>query len=75
MARSMSVTVILQQLAKNRTGSGWAIKVLQTFTGGDGGTPLATLIFDQLGNLYGDGCGIVHNSCLMRTEAGRRRFA
>jgi uncharacterized repeat protein (TIGR03803 family) len=37
-----------------QSNGGWAIKVLHSFTGGsDGGIPLATLIFDQVGNLYG----------------------
>jgi uncharacterized repeat protein (TIGR03803 family) len=34
--------------------NGWAFKVLYTFTGGnDGGQPVAALIFDDAGNLYG----------------------
>src|ERR1700722_20170534 len=37
-----------------QSSGGWAIKVLHRFTGGlDGGKPLATLIFDRVGNLYG----------------------
>jgi uncharacterized repeat protein (TIGR03803 family) len=37
-----------------RSNGGWAIKVLHSFTGVmDGGIPLATLIFDRVGNLYG----------------------
>ena len=36
------------------SGSGWTEKVLYSFQGGDDGSlPLAGLIFDQLGNLYG----------------------
>lgn len=41
-----------------QSNGGWAIKVLHRFTGGlDGGKPLATLIFDQVGNLYGTARG------------------
>jgi uncharacterized repeat protein (TIGR03803 family) len=41
------------ELASQSNG-GWAIKVLHTFTGfEDGGEPLSTLIFDEVGNLYG----------------------
>ena len=37
-----------------RTGGGWTAKVLYHFTGHeDGGYPIAHLIFDQGGNLYG----------------------
>ncbi len=37
-----------------RTSSGWKEQVLYSFTGGvDGGGPLAGLIFDTSGNLYG----------------------
>lgn len=37
-----------------RAGGGWTESVLYSFTGGDdGGTPLAGLIFDAAGNLYG----------------------
>jgi uncharacterized repeat protein (TIGR03803 family) len=36
------------------TGSGWALKVLHTFQGGDDGfNPAGGLIFDQAGNIYG----------------------
>ncbi|HXM22466.1 MAG TPA: choice-of-anchor tandem repeat GloVer-containing protein [Terriglobales bacterium] len=49
------------------SNGGWAIKVLHSFTGGaDGGIPLAALILDQVGNLYGtarqggnNGAGVV----------------
>ncbi|MGA9308280.1 MAG: choice-of-anchor tandem repeat GloVer-containing protein [Candidatus Sulfotelmatobacter sp.] len=52
--------------------SGWSYTVLHTFTGPDGGTPFAGLIFDAAGSLYGTtvdggigtaacpgGCGVV----------------
>ncbi len=36
------------------SGSGWTYSVLYTFTGGvDGGQPVAALVFDKSGNLYG----------------------
>ena len=36
------------------SGSGWSEKVLYSFQGGnDGSLPLAGLVFDQLGDLYG----------------------
>ncbi len=54
------------------SGGGWTESVLHSFTGGpDGGAPLAGLIFDATGNLYGTtwegadyklcygGCGVV----------------
>jgi uncharacterized repeat protein (TIGR03803 family) len=34
-------------------GGGWTEKVLHSFTGTDGSSPLANLIFDAAGNLYG----------------------
>jgi uncharacterized repeat protein (TIGR03803 family) len=61
---------IVFQLVPNLDGS-WKENVLHQFTGGnDGGEPLAGLIFDQAGNLYGtttqggtcvfkQGCGVV----------------
>src|SRR6202521_5039738 len=63
---------VVFQLTPNADGS-WKEEVSHTFTGGDGGTPSAGLIFDQAGkNLYGtaelggnfsqcngNGCGLV----------------
>jgi uncharacterized repeat protein (TIGR03803 family) len=58
------------ELTPNSDGT-WTESVLYTFTGGsDGGSPVAGLIFDQAGNLYGTtefggnlncqyGCGVV----------------
>jgi uncharacterized repeat protein (TIGR03803 family) len=34
-------------------GGGWTEKMLHSFTGTDGSSPLANLIFDAVGNLYG----------------------
>jgi uncharacterized repeat protein (TIGR03803 family) len=45
------------KLAPNADGS-WRESVLHSFKGGyDGGSPFATLIFDQAGNLYGAATG------------------
>ncbi len=58
------------KLTPNADGT-WTESVLYSFTGGtDGGTPMASLVFDQTGNLYGTtqwggssncqyGCGVV----------------
>ncbi len=57
----------------SKTSSGWQFNVLYNFTGGaDGGDPVANLVFDAAGNLYGTtlvggnlagcsgaGCGVV----------------
>jgi uncharacterized repeat protein (TIGR03803 family) len=51
-----------------RSGSNWTEKTLHSFTGAsDGGTPRGTLVFDQIGNLYGatklggaNGVGVVY---------------
>jgi hypothetical protein len=41
-----------------RKGGAWAETILYTFTGGnDGGNPMAGLIFDEQGNLYGTDLG------------------
>ena len=38
------------------SNGGWTESVLYSFTGGnDGGNPLAGVIFDRVGNLYGPG--------------------
>jgi len=63
-----------------RAAGGWTEKVLHKFSGPDGGIPLAGLIFDAAGNLYGTtamggnyctypGCGTVFQ--LMALAGGR----
>jgi uncharacterized repeat protein (TIGR03803 family) len=49
-------------------GTGWTEKVLYKFanSGGDGGSPIASLLFDSIGNLYGTtslGGAFSQNSC------------
>jgi len=55
------------------SGSGWTEQILYNFTGGaDGGQPVAGLIFDQAGNLYGttEGPSGHHGSVFQLTPSG-----
>jgi uncharacterized repeat protein (TIGR03803 family) len=66
-------------------GGGWSKKVLHEFTGSDGFMPLANLVWDASGNLWGSaeyggddscvggGCGTIYK--LSRDERARWRFA
>lgn len=72
------------ELSHARSGS-WSEKVLHQFTGPDGFLPLANLIWDSSGNLYGSaeyggdnscvggGCGTIFK--LSRGKGSRRRFS
>lgn len=44
---------VVYKLVPNPRGTRWVQKILYTFTGPDGAAPVAGLIFDTAGNLYG----------------------
>jgi uncharacterized repeat protein (TIGR03803 family) len=51
----------------SRHGKGWKFAVIYAFSGGDGGGPEGTLIFDDAGNLYGATAGGGPYKCFRST--------
>jgi uncharacterized repeat protein (TIGR03803 family) len=59
----MTVTLIMALMLAPGAWAASTYKILHKFTGADGGTPEAALIFDASGNLYGTTYGGVGDYC------------